>query len=1298
MKVNFQVAWPDGTVHDLVMFMTMLACNNEERAYNEIAGKVMSGHLVSPEPFAHLDVIAYLKKTAPYVSVTISGAGNNHTAIISPSSTPADVCDTLRGQIALFPSTADVLDLHIHFSNTPFVANSQPVGTTTVVAPSVTESLAPVFKVIEESLFEIAALPGAEEAITLPPLSAVKPKIDLLDDVLKDAPPEVRAKMAPPKEKYLNFMNILETIRTNPGADRTLKPSPIQDLVDYLYPTSPGDVTADGALNLASEAIHHIMTIPGIYITESSKLTYASLFNDKGGFELGFVDRGYNCRYKPKVELDCRKGNLKIRIPSHVGMESEDGNDKLDPIVETVLQKMFSKLMTTDGLLDILTLYVGHAGGTGVESQLRDVRCVLKAALETRVLPAGSSRLEERVFCWGDAPNIALTVQSNIQKLLQNEPLYLTSMQYALNLRLSPALGTVIRPSLAPKMIGVMASLMTDVLLRAHPVITTMLYRIYSNMSIACAQSTSVAYITPSISPFCPHAVTTYKIKKKSVTIAHPLSGQGSLLTKTAVAKRRAADIVNIIGDPEFAAEHGFPANIKSLFILPDPQIYRNTHICPSLITVKDTMVIERAFKASLQLLIDAGSYVIANRKPLEQAEVIGEETALFQDTIYMTEFTRRYQYLRRSSGTRTMAQIPIAGRGTPPILAGKIDALNRELSRKPHKMRECLDTMDGRVESRREFSGAHPQVPSVPLNRIVMVKHGLYSLSSGVNLSAGASISDLNSMLWNSPNDDIPLYPAVNSAALTAIGEMSTNKNYKMAFVLRIEGYYGRAAQCTDRSTLQRSLAIDDVEPKTQFEIQMKGVRWYELDKIMNARSLLSQNDDRPQFAYAVLGQTPDISKILYTTFSLYNPDAFSYSYLWMVLLSELTSLNALMMPIAVAASAATPAEPDVIYIPDEYSKHYREAKKQRAEQERKRVMADLRRIREDYATHFRNKIPHVRRRHSDAVKVGANGSTTLPEELILKDSVDRGEIEGFRAVDGAIILKTPEVNILESGLIFNIGKFAVSIRGFDGASHVEFRFYNLNQNSWNSQDRRVYDHPHVRDSKACLGNMEAMLSNAVQNDDLATAVQLCKGYLNAVDSRDTFGHYIFTKWPFVLPTVHNHIKFGTISQMNPKTPIMLYNSGPEAQVLMASYVTYDAIKAEYLAQRASIEDDSRRKSDYQVKFSALPASMRTYIGENLYSEIKASKYKDRVALTSRTDKEILRSLTDFERMIASEDAWNKVSQPKVGKKKTVDAAAALVEPPWAQPAAPPAGLTQLTAEALTATFEAVRNEPDTF
>ena len=1241
MSTKFKVIYPDGTTQNFVQFMTQLAVDGMSIAYDTIAECENDG--VQPIDLSWLTSPAVLVSLMrrKHMKIVLSSANRDLTYTFSHPFTDSERVD--------IPTDCAIHEVSIIYSDTGFSDKSQSEKLATPLASDApapaplmdTKELEAADKLEHIKMFDIFES-TTDDNLTIPPRT--RERKDPLSSLLQSMPKEVQDELME-REQYMNFVHLVESIRTNPEYDAEAPLDwPVQTLVDYLYRRTPGDVYADEALALAAKANRELLKQPAVWVQDSytDRAVKVTLGKEEAvtvAYVNAYERKHLSMTLNYAVSLKDDVSVFEITKCTETGESSAWFKHPAVALrqISIVLTQFLNKILDPNGILDILTIIMQtDTGAPGL-------RVYLRSALETRVTAGSSARLfEETVRICSTEESKVLRLVQRLRALLQENSVRGFASRSTAHKITGHMVCLAVESNIVSEIIEV---LITDILVVIYPVISTLAYRIMCNLANALARTKDAkSPITPSLSHFGPHIVTTYRSKNRFISVAHSLIGDPFALDKMLVlGKKRAADLANILEKGGTTPVTGIPQEIHSLFILPDPQVYSNIHLCAVLVPVSVRMYLEKCLKASLERLSVDGHYVIAHRKPLELEELITNGN-LVKQTIYRYTGISSHRWAQRGATARRLSRrpSPYQDRGE---LTTALANINAAIAQHAHFAKQPLDMRMQADDFRticHEGNGATITIPLRHLRVLQAWQSGAGARSDVTRvLPAGSPEAVSNNLRWYQAFDQYPVQLKMLPQSVVALRKMASIHTYKILLCNNMDDYHNKPYTHIDPAQVQECTSEDGAPVETKFSRLMKSIAWYEMPRIEEVRQSLQRRHAIGEFNYGIIGQTPDASKVLYPAFSFYLPDAFQFNYMWFVFLGE-------MLPLSDYIQTDSPKEEKIAaevqdYVQSEYSKAYLKAKEARLRLERKRVLEELRRLREEYATRYRNKIPYLRRKNSEVAKLLHSSAEMFGEEYALKQYLSRGHIEGFRVINNTLLLKIPEVNIYEQGLIFNIGKFAVSIQGFDGAAHYEIRFYNISQHQYDRLGANICDHPHVRNGRACLGNVENMLNNAIQNDDLLTVVELCKGYLNSVNSNDTFGRYIFTKWPFAMPTVHNLIKLGITRQINKNTLIVLYRTTEKNKIVveMAKDLPYYKILAEFEAAKADIMDLSQRGSDCNKRICELPIDVQSAIPALAY--IKENEYNGRQVTTLRSDAEIQRSIIDFQGLIANEEAWNK-------------------------------------------------------
>ena len=204
-------------------------------------------------------------------------------------------------------------------------------------------------------------------------------------------------------------------------------------------------------------------------------------------------------------------------------------------------------------------------------------------------------------------------------------------------------------------------------------------------------------------------------------------------------------------------------------------------------------------------------------------------------------------------------------------------------------------------------------------------------------------------------------------------------------------------------------------------------------------------------------------------------------------------------------------------------------------------------------------------------------------------------------------MVALTAPVYIWAGAFIFSIGKVTINIRDVFDMRNIKPKFYNEDQSllakytkvgidrkeiSRTISDNISIDAPHVRDHKACVGNLEKNLNDAATAEDILAYLEWCLVYLSTVKLGDPYGS-VLSSFPCVPATLHNVIKYGVLDSGRLDDRICLWTGAglkkDEIGISPCSTITVqpvwnigdDLISALWKDSKAKLENNSYEGSD---------------------------------------------------------------------------------------------------------------------
>ena len=175
-----------------------------------------------------------------------------------------------------------------------------------------------------------------------------------------------------------------------------------------------------------------------------------------------------------------------------------------------------------------------------------------------------------------------------------------------------------------------------------------------------------------------------------------------------------------------------------------------------------------------------------------------------------------------------------------------------------------------------------------------------------------------------------------------------------------------------------------------------------------------------------------------------------------------------------------------------------------------------------------------------------GSEGTTVLLDtETFLADKKNYLKNIANRNMSVDLIALTTPIYIWSGAFIFSIGKVTINIRDIFDSKNIKPQFYNEDADMLTKYSKAgldpddiprssllssgSMDAPHVRNHRACLGNLEGNLNAAATSEDILAYLEWCLLYLTTVKLGDPYGSCL-SYFPCVPATLHNVIKYGVL------------------------------------------------------------------------------------------------------------------------------------------------------------------------
>jgi hypothetical protein len=130
---------------------------------------------------------------------------------------------------------------------------------------------------------------------------------------------------------------------------------------------------------------------------------------------------------------------------------------------------------------------------------------------------------------------------------------------------------------------------------------------------------------------------------------------------------------------------------------------------------------------------------------------------------------------------------------------------------------------------------------------------------------------------------------------------------------------------------------------------------------------------------------------------------------------------------------------------------------------------------------------------------QLGASGKSQ--RDLEFEQMLSHPDIEKIRIEGDSLIVETGMISIREGALLFDIGKFTITLPSGTTAMPTM-------RNKSGTKEFRHYlsmDHPHIRAGIPCLGTISTVLPELIKNKQYPVAVALCIEYLKSWNREDT-------------------------------------------------------------------------------------------------------------------------------------------------------------------------------------------------
>jgi hypothetical protein len=1121
-------------------------------------------------------------------------------------------------------------------------------------APVLTERGVPVAVPVEDEVFPALTLAIRPEASTLAinltvlPL-LVTPGSSKLDEALAGAPEAVRKSLTPNDITMAHLVNINERIRVSP--DSPGESNTLTVLVDALYPRM-GNVTLAGIIPLAIEAIKDCLFVdPVINIESSGGSGQHSIFNGDTSFNFLTSNSSSSSSLKGKISFSIYMEETTTGITLKLNNPTTTGDTKkvkaIIPSIEATAEKFINDLVSPSMLPNLLVALIGLTTernshyGSGYFPGVKMLELI-----ETRVSKSSNGMLEESVPALtgvSEMDLVKLSLVANILSLTSSGSL--GGCVYGLADKLAPVTHNPKVPELE-LLTQISAYVCTEILLRCAPVLSAICCRIAYNMGVAIAREhmsgtrgiSSITY-SPCISPNGPHLLIRMKSKKQSGTVAIPVvslisvcysshSTADPLDNVTVMARRRLKDLMDYLAHPMARKLAGITVDIKDLLLIADPPTPASGGFGHRIYTPGTRALLENKFGENIVKLSNSGTYIVSSRKPLSADEYSVTTVQIISPQEVSTDPVFDMAYASCIGSAYNMRDLRKTRAYTPATPMGLSDDVFGFLA--PYRttttytgltsadfraaMRSAASSVGNPFRSTEQMGAPLRAYRVSPIRGCTLSRVRLIStdVASPFKIAAISEGSDFMTLQFR----DIATMQRV-------MLENIKNPGYRVNLMIH-HGSYTAVPYC--------KASLDEVRCSLYNEHTKVTPRaWYEVSKIIKDRGETRNVNPGP---FDILAETPDINKVLYTYFPHLIKESSMYQFMLNHMFVGMIGADALQ-------KEATVASVPVIdnYVELELTQNYKRYRIKSLKDTTDNLMATLRRVREDYAQRYREDIKTIKRQGQELRKIKNSPDKKLDEESRLADMMASGSIEGFRMMDNGIYVKTNEISIYETAPIFKIGKLAIQVENFTTCNPT-YKFVNLTKTVATSYSNN-HDHPHVRNGTGCHGNLEGLLQKAAKNQDLVTIILLCLGYLRSVNLPDTYGKTIY-QWGWVLPTVHNLIKFGMVNSMSGTKLIYLRESAGFKKV---DVVSYEEICAEFNAASKEITDLSKKDTDFRVKDLAVKARDTMCGFDRMIALNTGDGANDKIpVVTERSDAQITQSIGEFRNLIKSTESWTQL------------------------------------------------------
>lgn len=1080
---------------------------------------------------------------------------------------------------------------------------------------------------------------------------------DILDNILSSAKKSPKTTAQPLVGRSISnlYEKLMCNVRLDPSVRQLSYFESVVDLIDYMYPytsqTISSEVVSEKIVNAIKACLRFDCSIQN---NTDGNQTYTDLHSrDEKQLEqssdASWHSRNVLDRKSAHIYLeDIPQGGFKLRI---VGKNiTSEAFLKETAAAEVVINEVLKILQSPDAVINFIAQGISEDTVTPVRDKI-DFRDFFQ--YKVTVSPTGFVTEEP------------VQLKSNITK----EQLHDLDEQFSdlsrFILRQDTAFLSKIHSTVTGFDGGYTAGLCTQIFSQIcamiYPVVTAVLDRLYYSVLGAIAQHHSIKKYTERIG--LNHSVISgapalfYIIKGEDAGYAvnSSIFAQSSrfalkLSVKSIleIARKSTSDMwKTIFQNPGVRTKLEIQDTTKKFLAVFDIplKVYPLGKYVPGVMTSSDTRVIDAYKKESMSVLFSSGTYVVTNS--LEDCFNTPE-----LDRYGRMSARNRYKYYNLHD-----VKSAVNGPNMPCVV---INSENTQLN----TLVSAYNSYDSKIGIFAEGAAI-----SVASNHMFDLGNTRFSFVQKDPSKGGISEAELFAVRFMRESSLHSLYYGTsytrmhtevmglnprncgsNVALMPTIADddqfrkiITTNKTASIALVRSTVRYR--------RSTFWANVAVDNIKSalsgtrNTQTDKELEA-RWSDLEFLDQSRN---DDQDRVFPECEVFAYTTDKSKYI----SIASPLLFKQTTTTLALVTRavglLTDVSLFMKSSEEGPHKEKTVSQAPAYVQSEYTKIFKASKLEKFNKQRSETFKRLRKMREEYSSMFRREMSSLRKENRAISSIKQGKERILPEEEALNKLYAQGAIEGYRMHSGKLVIKTPEMNIYEGPMIYKIGKFAIAIDGLTG-THLNIKFYNLT-NQKRFPRNGVYqgtshDHPHIRNGLGCLGNLETLLSQALENRDVLSIVSLCKSYLNTVNVEDGWGRTIFSTWQKVFPTVHNIIAFGVAESMAPNKYILLHKTVAAPTYKMIKDITHAEIVAEL---GETLKCPVSNVAELTVNSSS--PLWDKYKQYSLYADYIKENKEDAGVTSSKSELEIRRNIATFMQITSSEEFWDKHCR---GKKST--------------------------------------------